>query len=248
MPDLKTTRGLSSMIASRRTVTQLLSLFDEFVGDCGAVASYAFAFAYGQYDEPALLAPIHCTFPESILKFYTDNAVMAVDPIARAALASSVPVKYSALKKETDEVPLMKELLRQMAEHGIRDGLSMKTLSRPGRIIYISLGFPHSADEISEYDIRRLRSAMEIFVRHGASLPDNPVDQHIVKPLSDKEVEVMAQVARGASNKEIARSMNASVGAINNIVSRSFEKLNSSSRPQAAMTASRHGLIIGDKD
>lgn len=248
MPDIKTISGLSSLIATRSSVAQLLSLFDEFVADCGAVASYAFAFAYGEYEEPALLPPIHCTFPESILNFYNENACMAVDPIARGALASSVPVTYNQFKKEYNEIPVMKDFLQQMADHGIPDGISMKVLTRPGRILYVSMGFPYSTDKISDYEFRRIRSAVEMFARHGASLPDNPIDQHIIKPLSAKELEVIAHVAKGFSNKEIARTMDLSVSSVNTLIARSFEKLGANSRPQAAMSAARHGLIVGDKN
>jgi two-component system response regulator DevR len=60
--------------------------------------------------------------------------------------------------------------------------------------------------------------------------------------LTQREIEVLALMAEGATNKEIATSLSLSVGTIRNYVSKIFSKLNISNRAEAAAYAVRHHI------
>lgn len=62
-------------------------------------------------------------------------------------------------------------------------------------------------------------------------------------PLSEKEVEIMRAVARGLSNKEIARQLAYSEKTVKNYLSVIFQKLHLRDRTQVAIYALRHGLL-----
>jgi DNA-binding NarL/FixJ family response regulator len=68
----------------------------------------------------------------------------------------------------------------------------------------------------------------------GATLPE---------PLSERECEVLRQLARGKSNKEIAAALSLAEGTVKNHMSNIFGKLGVLDRTQAALKAKELGLI-----
>jgi DNA-binding NarL/FixJ family response regulator len=61
--------------------------------------------------------------------------------------------------------------------------------------------------------------------------------------LSIRELNVLNQVARGLSNKQIARKLGISDKTVRNHLSRIFRKLEAGNRTQAVMNAMRIGLL-----
>ena len=61
--------------------------------------------------------------------------------------------------------------------------------------------------------------------------------------LSDREGEVLRLLARGASNKEIARALFVAEGTVKNHITNIFAKLGVSDRTQAALKARDLGLF-----
>ena len=68
-------------------------------------------------------------------------------------------------------------------------------------------------------------------------LPDGPAS-----PLSPREEDVLREIARGASNKEIARTLQIAETTVKIHVQHILRKLNLSSRVQAAVYAASHGI------
>jgi DNA-binding NarL/FixJ family response regulator len=64
----------------------------------------------------------------------------------------------------------------------------------------------------------------------------------VTDKLTDREEEVLRQMAQGLSNKEIAEKIYLSEGTVRNHVSSIFAKLDVSDRTQAVIIAIRHGL------
>ena len=64
--------------------------------------------------------------------------------------------------------------------------------------------------------------------------------------LTDREAEVLALIAAGLSNTEIAARLYVAEATVKTHVNRIFAKTNSRDRAQAAMYAHRHGLVDGD--
>jgi DNA-binding CsgD family transcriptional regulator len=74
-------------------------------------------------------------------------------------------------------------------------------------------------------------------VRKAASAPRYP------DGLTAREVEVLALVAGGASNAEVARALYLSPGTVHWHTVRIYQKIGASGRAEAAAYAVRHGLV-----
>lgn len=70
-----------------------------------------------------------------------------------------------------------------------------------------------------------------------------PVDMGLLAQLSEREREVLALLARGLSNAEIAQRVHLSEGTVRNYVSAILGKLGVADRTQAAVLAIRSGLV-----
>ena len=67
--------------------------------------------------------------------------------------------------------------------------------------------------------------------------------EQLVEPLSDRELEILALIARGASNKEIAGQLFIAEGTVKNHVTHILGKLGVRDRTQAALKARELGLL-----
>jgi DNA-binding NarL/FixJ family response regulator len=70
-----------------------------------------------------------------------------------------------------------------------------------------------------------------------------PAPQPLVDPLTGRELDVLRQLSRGASNREIARALFLTEGTVKNHVSSILAKLGARDRTQAALRASDLGLL-----
>lgn len=70
-----------------------------------------------------------------------------------------------------------------------------------------------------------------------------PAAQQLVEPLSQRELEILALVAEGASNKEIAAELFIAEGTVKNHVTNILSKMGVRDRTQAALKAREMGLI-----
>ena len=64
-----------------------------------------------------------------------------------------------------------------------------------------------------------------------------------VEPLTDRELEVLGEVARGFTNKVIGINLNISDRTVQGHIARIFEKLQANSRTEAVMRAISSGLL-----
>jgi LuxR family maltose regulon positive regulatory protein len=76
-----------------------------------------------------------------------------------------------------------------------------------------------------------------------SALPASSFD--IVEPLSERELEVLALVARGASNREIAEQLVITVGTVKSHLNHILRKLDAQNRTEAAARARTLGLLEG---
>lgn len=67
--------------------------------------------------------------------------------------------------------------------------------------------------------------------------------ESLIEPLSERELEVLRLIARGASNREIAESLFLAEGTVKNHVTSILGKLEARDRTQAALKAKDCGLI-----
>jgi DNA-binding NarL/FixJ family response regulator len=79
-------------------------------------------------------------------------------------------------------------------------------------------------------------------VSEFARLSPRPTDA-LAEPLSEREIEVLRLVARGASNKEIAAELVIAEGTVKNHLTNILSKLEAADRTEAAMKARTLGVI-----
>jgi DNA-binding NarL/FixJ family response regulator len=86
----------------------------------------------------------------------------------------------------------------------------------------------------------------ESLVSRLLGLPAGSAQEHLPRRerLSGREVNVLAQVAAGLSNKQIAKLLGISQKTVRNHLSRIFSKLGASNRTEAVMNAMRLGLLV----
>lgn len=77
----------------------------------------------------------------------------------------------------------------------------------------------------------------------AAHAPSPPAPADPLAPLSPRERETLRHIARGASNKEIARALEIGETTVKIHVQHILRKLDLASRVQAAVLASEHGLV-----
>jgi DNA-binding NarL/FixJ family response regulator len=75
--------------------------------------------------------------------------------------------------------------------------------------------------------------------------PAPPV-RSLLETLTERETDVLRLIARGRSNKEIAAALFLSVGTVKGYVSAILAKLELADRTQAALYATKHGLVSED--
>jgi DNA-binding NarL/FixJ family response regulator len=69
------------------------------------------------------------------------------------------------------------------------------------------------------------------------------VDMNRLCSLTEREKEVLQLVAKGLNNKEVAYTLSLTEGTVRVYVSHIFDKLNVSSRTEAAVQAAKIGLV-----
>jgi DNA-binding NarL/FixJ family response regulator len=80
------------------------------------------------------------------------------------------------------------------------------------------------------------------FTRVSSMVPAAQMEQ-LVEPLSERELEILALIATGASNKEIADQLFIAEGTVKNHVTHILGKLDVRDRTQAALKARELGLL-----
>jgi len=94
------------------------------------------------------------------------------------------------------------------------------------------------ADEMTGKLVAAYRNALSPPPAPAPSAPASPLEQ-----LSPREQDILRGIARGASNKEIGRDLGIAETTVKIHVQHVLRKLDVSSRVQAAVIASEHGLL-----
>jgi len=125
------------------------------------------------------------------------------------------------------------------ALRGGAQGYVLKTIDSDALLAAITrcvAGESVVSPELTGKLVQALRSA-----GNGDSASE-PAEPRAIDALSPREREITAQIARGSSNKEIARALDIAETTVKIHVQHILRKLGLSSRVQAAVFASEHGL------
>lgn len=113
---------------------------------------------------------------------------------------------------------------------------------------------------LKDFPSEELIKALRTIHHGGGVLIPSPIAAKVVKeirrdhrpetgalqldPLTQREEDVLRQVALGRSNKEIATQLALTEGTVKNYISRIYAKLGARDRTQAALWAVGHGLLM----
>ncbi len=167
-----------------------------------------------------------------------DNHLPGVNGVdALPALLEAVPgVRVVMLTVSEDEQDLAAAL------RGGASGYLLKTIEGDALVAAIlraMRGEPVVAPEMTGKLVAAYRDAAGGASATPAAAPAaSPIDQ-----LSPREQEILRGIARGASNKEIGRSLGIAETTVKIHVQHVLRKLDVASRVQAAVIASAHGLV-----
>lgn len=87
------------------------------------------------------------------------------------------------------------------------------------------------------------RKVIDYFSHHAGAWEQRSTEETEEAQLTDRELEVLAQAAKGLTNREIARELSISVRTVQVHLSNAFGKLNVGSRTEAVLYAVRKGWI-----
>jgi len=166
-----------------------------------------------------------------------DNHLPGVNGVdVLPALREAVPnVRVLMLTVSEDEQDLAAAL------RGGASGYLLKTIEGDALMVAIvraMRGESVVAQEMTGKLVAAYRDAAAVSTPAGPVLPASKVAQ-----LSPREQEILRGVARGASNKEIGRDLGIAETTVKIHVQHVLRKLDVSSRVQAAVIASEHGLV-----
>jgi DNA-binding NarL/FixJ family response regulator len=188
-------------------------------------------------EDPAMAVVGVADNPSAVLRLIDQNHVdvVLVDSPAREQLAD-----WRTLHGETAFVVLIE---------GCTKGDSLDALYAGARAI-----LPRSAERNEiVVAIKAVTNGLAILPRellptllNGGSDPDDLFDGNdaIRAPLTPRELEVLAAMADGASNKAIARRLGISFHTAKFHVAAILEKLNADSRTEAVTRAAQRGLVM----
>ncbi|WP_375202014.1 helix-turn-helix transcriptional regulator [Hyphococcus sp.] len=234
------TSALASLIADCDDKETVMSVLAGFIADSGAKYAVLNNFNYGVKSAADRWTPMFSSFPADISAYYRTNNCLPEDPYLRAALGSTVPVRFQEAEEGFQPCAKIKGLFDLLRANSLVDGLAMHISDRPGRLTYCCMAYDYSLEDMPEFERRRLQACVEMFMRHAGDL----LALDGARELSPKEFEVMACLARGESNKQIARRLDLSLSTINTLVTRSFGKLGVNNRTEAAIAVCRSGLSL----
>lgn len=83
----------------------------------------------------------------------------------------------------------------------------------------------------------------DLLARGGHEVPESPAQEHLIEPLSDRELEVLGLIAAGLSNREIAERLFIAVGTVKRHAHNLYGKLAVDSRTEAVARARELELL-----
>ncbi|WP_375204507.1 helix-turn-helix transcriptional regulator [Hyphococcus sp.] len=234
------TSALAALIAECEDKETVMAVLAGFVADTGAKCAFLYNFNAGVQAAAERWTPLFSTFPAEVSTYYSVMRCVTKDPYMRAALNSATPVRFLEVENEFEPCKVIAGLYALLRANDLVDGLAMYVSDRAGRLSYLCLAYEETLEDISEFERRRIRACAEMFMHCAGDI----LEQDVARELSPKEREVIACLARGESNKEIARRLDLSLSTVNTLVNRSFGKLGVKNRTEAAVAACRTGLSL----
>lgn len=156
-------------------------------------------------------------------------------------LKSSLPVASVILMTAYDDEEQLFDAVRVGAA-----GYFLKDLG-PEQLMESIRRVSQGENLINESVLTKPLVASRVLRQFNSLSPDDREVEPLFVPLSNREIEVLDEIAHGNSNKEIARSLGISDQTVKNHITSILRKLAVNDRTQAVVYAIRHGWIKMDE-
>jgi len=237
--------------------------FEEFVVDTrrattGADLLELLKKAVGRYgydrislwviDDPDLPMSAHGrgtlhNFPEDLRNYYQENDCVKYDPILIAQRSRPQTVDWEAFEKRTNYRPVQTELYNVARSGGLHNGISTPIWGHRGLSATLAMASSERTDAtLADLDLIAAMSAQfyTVFKRlYGHSVQE----QKDMVYLSAKETEVLAWVAAGKTDEDIATILSISRNTVDSHMRHIFQKLGVHSRVTAVVMGLSRGHI-----
>ena len=168
-----------------------------------------------------------------------EDARLDDDPITADALRRFAPVHWFEQEHNPKLSAQRRTLYKRLHAAGFKDGIAVPVSSRPGEVAIFSFSGRQKEFRFSQEELKLPQHAC-----HAMNTRWNELAEKEPPPaLSPREMEVMALIAAGRSNQEIAVDLAISAHTVDTLVRRSFAKLGVSSRIEAALQLAFRGLL-----
>lgn len=168
-------------------------------------------------------------------KFAVEGLVAQGHLTTSNSITNAKAIRWLDLAELTPEKARFSELKIDANRQGIDDGWLFPLFGPQARVGLASLGLPIQADLMRT----EIGDKFQIFAQmaHLRFCQLTPDQFEIEKPLSRREMQIVALVAMGKSNSEISMILNISENSIDTYMRRAFIKLDVHDRTSAAVKA-----------
>jgi LuxR family transcriptional regulator, quorum-sensing system regulator BjaR1 len=220
---------------------------------CSAVFRKALAtfeistFSSGEVDlaHPERTVFYAIRWPESFRKFYVSSGLMQRNPLVDVLRRRHLPFTWSELRRDRRLSLVGSEALQKCADNGWTEGLAVPIPRGDRRFGLVSLACQRrsfSAEEKSLLTVLSLcfhERMHNLAPKHGFALP--PVG------LSNREIECLRLIARGATDRDVGRSLGISSLTVHEYIAKAMKKLKVSTRTEAIAIAVALAIVTPDR-
>ncbi|WP_068115538.1 helix-turn-helix transcriptional regulator [Tropicimonas marinistellae] len=194
---------------------------------------------YESEDRPTIF---HDGFPERFVRKFESEELFRNNPIAEIALATTEPFYWSDVSRVANLSDEERRFLKIVREEISGDGVVLQLFGPGGRNGTVNLGFVPDTPRLSPTALRELQLVAQ--AAHLAYCRMVTVQEEDTSfGMTDRELEVLAWIARGKSNSVIADILGISAHTVDTHVRRIFRKLGVNDRTTAAVKGFGLGLL-----
>ncbi|MGG7517675.1 helix-turn-helix transcriptional regulator [Allorhizobium undicola] len=244
----------TSRIGSAQTVAELKALLEETVSRLG----YQY-FAYHIVQHSALYEGGSArqtygifSYPDTWMAQYVARQYVNHDPVVDCCLGRKTPFRWEGVIDMATLSPSQRQVMKEAAEAGIRDGLTIPLMSKHGEVAMLTVIPPKGGMEQrrGRKDDNLLYVIAQFFHAHALRIV---MEERLVSNvgrrrsfLSARERETTLWVSRGKSSWEIAQILGISEKSVEFYMESVKKKLEAVNRTQAVVKAILLGLIDGE--
>ncbi len=223
--------SLAAALVKCRSESAVIATAVRHFATSGAKAAAVYDFNTG--------ALLFSNFSRELISAYSEKIGVKRDPAVRISARSGKLVRIADIFNSALEDDGIQSVLQSAEANGLADAVGLFVTTNLATSNYVALGFDRSLSDLSDVEFCALQCDIELFARKFTAVRKAT---GLVR-LSARERQFIRLAAAGASDKEIARSLQIAPSSVRTLVERTFEKLKVSTRTEAVIKAAKRGQI-----